>query len=127
MVDGVIGGEGEGPMVPSANRCGIIVAGSDLTAVDLVSTTLMGFDYRKIPQFAESLDVAARNNQRYPTSGVPKIDIASNVSGQECLLNNGSGRFLSFIPPRGWIGHIELENGISFDQLFPMRIGDKLD
>lgn len=123
VVDGVIGGEGEGPMKPLPNRCGIVIAGLDPIAVDLVSTTLMGFDYRKIPQFAKLLDASDRNYQNCVSRHFPQIKIASNVLDGKGLLDNSSSKFPSFIPPRGWVGHIELGNDTVSTQLPPIRIG----
>lgn len=48
VVDGIIGGEGNGPMAPDAKPCGVILAGTHPAAVDTVAATLMGFDWEKI-------------------------------------------------------------------------------
>jgi uncharacterized protein (DUF362 family) len=49
IVDGIVAGEGDGPVVCDAKRAGVIVAGCNPVAVDTVCTTLMGVDYEKIP------------------------------------------------------------------------------
>jgi uncharacterized protein (DUF362 family) len=48
IVDGIIAGEGNGPMSPDPKPCGIILAGTDPVAVDVVAATKMGFDWTKI-------------------------------------------------------------------------------
>ena len=48
IVDGIIGGEGDGPLNPDSKKCSVIVAGFNLCAVDLVCARIMGFDYKKI-------------------------------------------------------------------------------
>lgn len=48
VVDGIIGGEGNGPMSPDPKPCGIILAGTHPLAVDCVAATLMGFDWSRI-------------------------------------------------------------------------------
>ena len=48
MIDGVVGMEGDGPAGGTPVASGIAVAGTDALAVDLVSTGLMGFDYRTV-------------------------------------------------------------------------------
>lgn len=44
IVDGIIGGEGNGPLAPKRRECGICVAGFDPIAVDTTCAALMGFD-----------------------------------------------------------------------------------
>jgi uncharacterized protein (DUF362 family) len=48
VVDGIIGGEGNGPMAPDPKPSGVLLAGLHPTAVDLVAATLMGFDWQKL-------------------------------------------------------------------------------
>jgi uncharacterized protein (DUF362 family) len=48
VVDGVVGMEGNGPTEGTPIPSGIAVAGADALAVDLVTTGLMGFDYRTV-------------------------------------------------------------------------------
>ncbi len=55
IVDGIVAGEGNGPVMPTERRCGVLLAGFDPVAVDICATRLMGFDYRKIPHLREAL------------------------------------------------------------------------
>lgn len=55
IVDGIIAGEGEGPLAPTPKKTGWIIGGMEPVAVDLVCTILMGFDYKKIPQIQNAL------------------------------------------------------------------------
>jgi uncharacterized protein (DUF362 family) len=48
VVDGIIGGEGQGPFCPTSKHSSVLIAGEDLLAADIVSTRLMGFDPKKI-------------------------------------------------------------------------------
>ncbi len=48
IVDGIIAGEGDGPLAPDAKPCGVILAGCNPVAVDLTCAWLMGFDWRKL-------------------------------------------------------------------------------
>ena len=48
LVDGIVGGEGDGPLNPDSKKCSVIVAGFNLCAVDLVCARIMGFDCNKI-------------------------------------------------------------------------------
>jgi uncharacterized protein (DUF362 family) len=48
VVDGIIGGEGQGPFCPHAKRSNVLLAGSDLLITDIVSARLMGLDPMKV-------------------------------------------------------------------------------
>jgi uncharacterized protein (DUF362 family) len=55
LVDGIVGLQGDGPIFGSAVPSGVIVAGTDLLAVDATCARLMGFD----PAQIDYLDFAA--------------------------------------------------------------------
>jgi len=44
VVDGIIAGEGEGPLTPHAKKANVLIAGNDFLEVDIVSTRLMGIN-----------------------------------------------------------------------------------
>lgn len=48
IVDGICGGEGQGPFCPTSKYSHVLVAGEDLLNIDIVSARLMGFDPTKI-------------------------------------------------------------------------------
>lgn len=49
IVDGIVGMEGDGPIMGTARRAGVIVLGTNLPAVDATCARLMGVDPQKIP------------------------------------------------------------------------------
>jgi uncharacterized protein (DUF362 family) len=49
IVDGLIGGEGNGPLCPDPVTSGFVVAGADPASVDLVAAQLIGFNFEKLP------------------------------------------------------------------------------
>lgn len=49
IVDGIVGMEGDGPIMGTARRAGVIVLGANLPAVDATCARLMGVDPLKIP------------------------------------------------------------------------------
>jgi len=49
VVDGVVAGEGEGPLSPSARREGIMFAGADIVAVDMAAAEYMGLPRGEVP------------------------------------------------------------------------------
>jgi len=107
IVDGVIAGEGEGPMEPTARNCGVLVAGINAVAVDTVLATMIGFDYRKIP-----IIVNGYNVERWSLVTFSPNDIVINSCSfqwQQLYVGRACDT-LAFIPPSGWIGHIEFTN-----------------
>lgn len=48
VVDGIVGGEGQGPFCPSSKYANTLIVGDDLLNVDLVAARYMGFDPLKI-------------------------------------------------------------------------------
>jgi len=55
VLDGVVAGEGAGPLAPRDVGMGAVIAATDPVAADLVALQLMGFDWRRVPKVAESL------------------------------------------------------------------------
>lgn len=49
VIDGVIGGEGEGPFCPSPVDAGVLVVGEDLLATDAAACAVMGLDPEAVP------------------------------------------------------------------------------
>jgi uncharacterized protein (DUF362 family) len=55
VLDGVIAGEGEGPLAPRDVPLGLVLASLDPIALDLAAVRLMGFDEQRIPKIWEAL------------------------------------------------------------------------
>ena len=55
IIDGIVAGEGEGPLAATPRHAGLVVAGSDPVLADLVATRLMGFDPRRVPTIWNAL------------------------------------------------------------------------
>ena len=56
VVDGVVGGEGNGPLAPEPVHSGFVVCGANPWAVDRVATKEMGLDVSAIPLLQRPLD-----------------------------------------------------------------------
>lgn len=54
LIDGVVAGEGQGPLAPSPVRAGVLVWSDDLVSGDLAAIRLMGFAEQKIKLVTES-------------------------------------------------------------------------
>lgn len=105
FVDGIIGGEGNGPLDPQPKSAGVLVGGFNPVSVDLVCGRLMGFDYRKVPMLLRAFDAHPR-----PLIAVGPEDVQcrSNQSAYNGPLSGFAGECLGFAPHFGWVGHVEL-------------------
>ena len=54
IVDGIVGGEGNGPLCPDPVHSGVLMAGDDPAALDAVACKLMGFDPLRVPMVREA-------------------------------------------------------------------------
>ncbi len=107
VVDGIIAGQHEGPLIPEPARCGLLVAGHSPVEVDLVCSRIMGFDYTKMPVFRHVM-----SDHRYPLyRGEPgQIEIAAD--GCHTFDDVYDAFNCNLEPPAGWKGHIELESAL---------------
>ena len=103
IVDGIVAGEGEGPMEPDARPCGILVGGFNSVAIDTVLAALIGFDFRRIPLISEAFEV-----KDWPLAnfGAEDIIIHDKSCVQAVIMVQPIGR-RPFTPPSGWVRHIE--------------------
>lgn len=104
IVDGVVAGEGEGPLHPTPRPAGLLLAGFNPVAVDLTAARLMDFDWRKMPTLAGAAPIFTA----FPPE---KIHVESADAGlRGHLLQEEQKRYFAFVPPSGWRGHLELGN-----------------
>jgi len=103
LIDGILGGEGEGPAEPTAVPSGFLQFGDNLVAVDYLNALLMGFDPEKIPLVREAFHVS-----QYP--------ILNRGLTEEAIIHNGHPTTIEellqierhpFEPPMGWKGKME--------------------
>lgn len=105
IVDGIVGGENNGPLEPDPKSAGILLAGKNYLAVDLVAARLMGFDPVKMRLYKSLLTNTEYNFGIRDLSEI--VVIASEQAWNNCLTDHKS-RFLNFSPHPGWVGHIEI-------------------
>lgn len=104
LVDGIVGGEGEGPMRNTGKKCGVLIAGHNPVAVDLVSSMVMGFDYHRIPVFRHVL-----NGKKYPLfTGLPD-DVRVAADGCIGLRDVARAHNCHFKPSDGWQNYLEFK------------------
>ena len=54
IVDGIVGMEGDGPIMGNPRNAGVLLMGRNLLAVDATGARIMGIDPRKVPYLAEA-------------------------------------------------------------------------
>lgn len=108
VVDGIVGGDQDGPMKPRTRKCGIIVCGQDMVAVDIVATYLMGFNPLKLNYLATLITPHPSFNLslNYPQD----VFVTSNSESYENLFTIKRNETLAFESPISWQGgNLELE------------------
>lgn len=105
ILDGMIAGEGNGPLQPLPVATNLIGIADDPFLMDIVMAQLMGFDYLKIPllknytQFRDSLFASFQTNQTSIQFDGKRYNDVSTLPPIH-----------KFIPSPGWRGHIEMED-----------------
>jgi uncharacterized protein (DUF362 family) len=93
IIDGIIAGEGNGPMEADAKPCGVLIGGMNPVAVDYAATELMGFDWRQIPTLREAFAV---NDLKLADFSPDEIEVLPEL-----------GQTFRFNAHFGWKDHIE--------------------
>lgn len=104
IVDGVISGEGNGPLQPLPRDTDWLVCGDDPFAVDTTLAWFMGFAPEKIP-------ILARRDRYLGAWG--EFEVATlpiELDGSATQLPDSAVNF-GFTPPPGWKGHVERPPG----------------
>ena len=108
VLDGVVAGEGEGPLAPRDVPLGAVLAATDPIALDLAALRLMGFDERKIAKVREPMaDTDLRVTAVREPSDVRVFETGSDdESPRERALDQITADRVFDAHP-GWRGHIE--------------------
>jgi uncharacterized protein (DUF362 family) len=108
VLDGIVAGEGEGPLAPRDVPLGVVLAATDPVALDLAAIRLMGFDERFIPKVREPM----RGGGLWLT----EVRSPGDVAVSEILAGSFERREIGldelraarpFVAHPGWRGHIE--------------------
>ncbi len=104
IVDAIIAGEKEGPMEPDPRPLGLLIGGVNPVAVDTVLSTMIGFDYKKIPLISNGF-----NRMDWPLVNFGPMDIeiiSEDVRLRGLRIGRPFNEF-NFKAPSGWAGHVE--------------------
>jgi uncharacterized protein (DUF362 family) len=107
FMDGVLGGEGNGPLRPRPIHSGVLMFSDDLLTNDWACSRLMGFDPNKLP----IIKGAWQSSTSYPIANPDSLSGIAYLNGQKIPIQEiAIAGERSFVSPKGWRGHIEIEN-----------------
>ena len=104
IVDGIVGGEKNGPLHCLKKPAGILVGGHNPYAVDLTATRLMGFDHEKIPllRYARKEQWLINSGPVVVSSNIPDWNTKDLALDYHKIMPD-----LNFIEPDNW--HIKIQ------------------
>ena len=106
IVDGILAGDGNGPLEPDPVEMGYILVGNNPVAIDCVCARLMGFDPMKIPSIKNAFSI-----QHYKIVGFSLNDIYLDFDSIKFNINSIPFEMVvRFEPYFGWKKHIEYQN-----------------
>jgi hypothetical protein len=105
IVDGIVGGQGDGPLCPDPVQSNVLVSGTNPAEVDAVVATLMGFDPAMIPLIKQAFEP-----HRWPimTKEMDTLNIFDERIGRAVALKEVAPAVPGgFAPHFGWTGIID--------------------
>lgn len=111
LVDGIVGGEGNGPLDATPKTAGVIVAGENPVAVDFVCAHVMGFDCTRLPSIKRSFDA-----HPLPIVSFGDREIVLRVDDEHVggPVSEHRGLSLAFLPHFGWPGLCQRQKNPGF-------------
>ena len=104
IVDGIYGGQGNGPLEPEIMKASLLICGTDPVEIDCVAARIMGFDYRKIPQLIHAFEI-----KKYPITSSTYKDIICFRDGEEKIALKDFYQYdKPWLAAKGWKGYIEI-------------------
>lgn len=101
IVDGLVSGEGNGPLQPLPKETGWLVSGEDPFALDAALSWFMGFEPDKLPIIEKRAQFAAPGWGDFDLN-----DLEIELDGQKARLKESEINF-HFAAPPGWKNHVE--------------------
>lgn len=106
VVDGIHGGDCDGPLSPRPRPSGVVLAGTSAAFVDLASARLMGLAWLQIPLVREAF--GAFRGAPLAASGPETLELASNVPAWDGVRGAGPlPEALGYQPAPGWEGVLD--------------------
>ena len=103
LIDGIVGGEGDGPLAPKPVNSGVLIFGDNVVTVDHAEAILMGYDPDSLPIVRNATAM-----KKYPL-------LNYNVGDEHIVINaknsdfRGLGKLATYRyqPPRGCRDNLE--------------------
>jgi uncharacterized protein (DUF362 family) len=111
LIDGIIAGEGRGPLDPDPVRAGLVAFGIHPPSVDAVCAYLMGFDPERIPIVANAFRCKTYSLASGDWRDIQVVSNRQEWNGQVSAIARDST--FHFQPHFGWKGHIEQDSGVA--------------
>jgi uncharacterized protein (DUF362 family) len=105
LVDGIVAGQGRGPLNPDSLPTGVVFFGIDPPSVDAACAYLMGFDPDKVPIVARAFQSRVFPLSNHAWRGIALCSNHANWNRE--LARIPFRDTLHFEPHFGWKGHIE--------------------
>jgi hypothetical protein len=102
LIDGIVGGEGDGPLAPQPVESGVLLFSDDVALGDRVACRLMGFAPDLVPLVAHAF-----RKLTYPVTTAP-AELTSVLYNGALRSESALAPVLSrpFRPASGWRGHV---------------------
>jgi uncharacterized protein (DUF362 family) len=103
LIDGIIAGEGDGPLSPTPVNSGVLLFSDNVAVADLIAARLMGFEPNAIPIVREAFTKS-------------KFPLFESSITEQVICRNGRPLTVEevrpvlsrqFLPPRGWREHFQ--------------------
>ena len=104
ITDAIIGGEGEGPMMPLPVPSAFLTGGINSAATEWVNARLMGFDPQRIPLTREAFAAFKFRLAQFGPESIRVRLATETLSADEIFPFERR----AFLPPQGWQGHCEM-------------------
>jgi len=116
ILDGIVAGQGEGPLSPTPCSCGILIGSVNPLAMDAVAAAIMGFNTDKIKKIAEGFRIKSLPLASFQMN---EIDIRGNLQAKSIDDIYRLQEYHNFIPSFGFRGHIEInENNLPLESQY---------
>jgi hypothetical protein len=103
LIDGIVAGENEGPLLPQPRKIGAVLWSDDIVAADHACALLMGFDPEQISLVRRSWDL-----KKFPLTDGSREQLRLLLGGSEVSAEALGQKLDSpFVAPKGWRGCIE--------------------
>lgn len=108
IFDGIVAGDGDGPMECNDKPVGFICGTLDPVAADVCLTKLMGFNWQRIPTIINSIHTTELRYTDFTNESDTPVIIYKDNPKEEHTAMSTLGINLKFKPHFGWVGHVEL-------------------